>query len=254
MLLKGKNAVVTGARTGIGKAIVKRFLQEGANVWAVVHREDPEWLAEMQELAKPYLWVKPVIIDLSDEAAIAAGVKQIFSEKLPIDILVNAAGIVSPNRLIQMTPLAEMHRVMQLNFFAAVQLCQLVSRVMCRQKRGVMVNIASVAGIDGDFSQLEYASSKAALICATRKMAYEWASMGIRVNAIAPGPTDTGMIGGMDDKVMSEVMARNTMNRMGRPEEVANLCAFLASDESSYITAQTIRIDGGGTNFVSTVR
>jgi len=254
-MIGGRNAIVTGARTGIGKAIVHRFARDGVNVWAVVHREDSVWMEEMQSLAAENgVWIKPVNIDLGDEVAIAAGMKSIISEKLPIDILVNAAGVVSPNRLIQMTALAEMRRVMQVNFFAAVQICQLASRVMCRRKSGAIVNIASVAGIDGDFSQLEYASSKAALICATKKMAFEWGPMGIRVNAIAPGPVETGMIGGMDDAVMSEVIKRSTLNRLGQPEEVANLCVFLASDEASYITAQTIRIDGGGVNFVSTVK
>lgn len=247
MLLQGKNAIVTGARTGIGKAIVYKFAQQGANVWAVVHREDQEWLEEMQMLGMVHnVWIKPVYIDLSDETAIATGIKSIIQEKLPIDILVNAAGVVSPNRLIQMTPLSEMHNVMQVNFFAAIQICQLVSRVMCRQKSGSIVNIASIAGIDGDLAQLEYAASKAALICATKKMAYEWGPYGIRVNAIAPGLTDTKMLGSMDNKVTEEMIEKNTLHRMGKPSEVASLCAYLSSEQTSYITAQVIRIDGGG--------
>ena len=150
-MLQGKNAIVTGARTGIGKAIVYKFAQSGVNVWAVVHREDKDWLEEIQMIAMVHnVWIRPIYIDLNDEAEIAIGIKQIIQERLSIDILVNAAGVVSPNRLIQMTPLAEMHRVMQVNFFAAVQICQLVSRVMCRQKKGSIINIASIAGIDGD--------------------------------------------------------------------------------------------------------
>ena len=195
-----------------------------------------------------------IYIDLNDEAEIAIGIKQIIQERLSIDILVNAAGVVSPNRLIQMTPLAEMHRVMQVNFFAAVQICQLVSRVMCRQKKGSIINIASIAGIDGDLAQLEYASSKAALICATKKMAYEWGNYGVRVNAIAPGLTETKMLDTMDDQVTIEMVKKNTLGRKGKPHEVANLCVFLADEQSSYITAQTIRIDGGGINFASTIR
>jgi len=247
MQLAGKNAIVTGARTGIGLAIVEKFAQNGANVWAVVHREDPEWLAKIETLSSENnVWIKPIYIDLNNETSISAGMKQIFTEKLPIDILVNAAGVVSPNRLIQMTAIDEMRRVMQVNFFAAVQMCQLVSRVMCRQKSGTIVNIASIAGLDGDLAQLEYASSKAALICATKKMAYEWGPYNIRVNAIAPGLTETKMLGTMDDAVTSEMVAKNTLGREGKPEEVASLCAYLASESSSYISAQTIRIDGGG--------
>ena len=253
MRLQGKNAIVTGARSGIGRAIVELFAREGANIWAIVHREDKEWLSAMERLAtEQHVSIKPVYIDLSDEEQIKQGMQTIIKEKLPIDILVNAAGIVSENRLIQMTNIQTMRDVMQVNFFAAVHMAQLASRVMCRQKSGSIINIASIAGLDGDYAQLEYAASKAALICATKKMAYEWGSYGIRVNAIAPGMTETKMIGGMDDKVTEDMVRHNTLGRKGKPKEVAQLALYLASEESSYITSQTIRIDGGGTNFIST--
>lgn len=253
MRLQGKNAIVTGARTGIGRACVELFAREGANIWAVVHREDKEWLAAMQALAEETgRWIRPLYIDLNDEEQIKLGIQSIIREKQSIDVLVNAAGIVSPNRLIQMTSMHTMHEVMQVNFFAAVQVAQLVSRVMCRQKSGSIINIASIAGLDGDYAQLEYAASKAALICATKKMAYEWGNYGIRVNAIAPGVTETKMINGMDDKVTEDMIRHNTLGRKGTPQEVAQLTLFLASEESGYISAQTIRIDGGGTNFIST--
>jgi 3-oxoacyl-[acyl-carrier protein] reductase len=203
--------------------------------------------------AEQHIWIKPVYIDLSDEEQIKQGMQSIIKEKLPIDVLVNAAGIVSENRLIQMTTMQTMHDVMNVNFFAAVQVVQLASRVMCRQKSGSIINIASIAGLDGDYAQLEYAASKAALICATKKMAFEWGSFGIRVNAIAPGMTETKMIGGMDDKVTEDMIRHNTLGRKGTPQEVAQLVLYLASEESTYITAQTIRIDGGGTNFISTI-
>lgn len=254
MRLQGKNAIVTGARSGIGRAIVELFAREGANIWAIVHREDQEWLSAMEQIAaEQNVWIQPVYIDLSDEEQIKQGMQAIIKEKLPIDILVNAAGIVSENRLIQMTTMQTMHEVMQVNFFAAVQVTQLASRVMCRQKSGSIINIASIAGIDGDYAQLEYASSKAALICATKKMAYEWGNYNVRVNAIAPGMTETKMIGGMDDKVTEDMVRHNTLGRKGHPLEVAQLALYLASEGSSYITAQTIRIDGGGTNFISTI-
>ena len=254
MRLQGKNAIVTGARSGIGRAIVELFARESANIWAIVHREDQEWLSAMERLAtEQHVWIKPVYIDLSDEEQIKQGMQTIIKEKLPIDILVNAAGIVSENRLIQMTTMQTMHDVMNVNFFAAVQVAQLASRVMCRQKNGSIINIASIAGLDGDYAQLEYAASKAALICATKKMAYEWGSFGIRVNAIAPGMTETKMIGSMDDKITEDIVRHNTLGRKGTPQEVAQLALYLAGEESTYITAQTIRIDGGGTNFISTI-
>lgn len=248
--LEGKNAIVTGARTGICRAVVEAYAQEGCNVWAVVHRDDPDFAIAMSKLAQRCgVWIKIVHINLEDEDDIKRGVREITTEKLPIDILVNGAGITSPSRLIAMTSMKDMHRVMQVNFFAAVQLAQLVSKNMLRQRKGSIINIASIAGIDGDLSQLEYGASKAALICATKKMAYEWGDFGIRVNAIAPGIIDTKMLGEMESKVVEELIRKTSLHRAGNPQEVAQLCLFLGSDKSSYISAQTIRIDGGGYKF-----
>lgn len=253
--LENKNAVITGARTGICRAVVEAFAEEGCNVWAVVHRDDEVFKSDMNAVAQRCgVWIKIVNINLEDEEDIKRGMREITSEKLSIDILINGAGITSPSRLIAMTSLKEMHRVMQVNFFAAVQLAQLVSKVMLRQRRGSIINIASIAGIDGDLSQLEYGASKAALICATKKMAYEWGDYGIRVNAVAPGIIDTKMLGEMESQVVEELIRKTSLHRAGKPSEIAQLCVFLGSDKSSYISSETIRIDGGGTNFVSTFK
>lgn len=248
--LEGKNAIVTGARTGICRAVVEAYAKEGCNVWAVVHRDDEQFTADMNALAQECgVWIKVVHINLEDEEDIKRGMKGITSEKLPIDILVNGAGVTSPSRLILMTSLKDMHRVMQVNFFAAVQMAQLTFKVMMRQKKGSIINIASIAGIDGDLSQLEYSASKAALICATKKMAYEWGDFNIRVNAVAPGLIETKMLGDMEPKVVEELVRKTSLHRTGQPEEIAQLCVFLGSDRSSYISSQTIRIDGGGYKF-----
>ena len=253
--LENKNAIITGARTGICRAVVEAFAENGCNVWAVVHRDDSVFKADMKDLAERCgVWIKIVNINLEDGEDIRRGMREITSEKIPIDILVNGAGITSPNRLIVMTPQKEMHRVMQVNFFAAVQMAQTVFKSMYRQQKGSIINIASIAGIDGDLSQLEYGASKAALICATKKMAYEWGGYGIRVNAIAPGLIDTKMMGDMEPRVVEELIRKTSLHRSGKPTEIANLCVFLASDKSSYISSETIRIDGGGTNFVSTFK
>lgn len=248
--LENKNAIVTGARTGICRAVVEAYAEEGCNMWAVVHRDAPDFTAAMQTLAERYgVWIKIVNINLEDEEDIKRGMREITSDKIPIDILVNGAGITSPSRLIAMTSLKEMHRVMQVNFFAAVQMAQLVSKVMVRQRRGSIINIASIAGIDGDLSQLEYGASKAALICATKKMAYEWGDYGIRVNAVAPGIIETKMLGEMESQVVEELIRKTSLHRAGKPSEIAQLCVFLGSDKSSYISSETIRIDGGGYKF-----
>lgn len=246
-MLTGKNAIVTGARTGIGKAIVYKFAQSGANIWAVVHREDQEWLEEMQMLGMVHnVWIRPVYIDLSDESSIAAGVKSIIAEKQPIDILVNAAGVVSPSRLFTMTPMDEMRHVMQVNYFAAIQMSQLVSRVMMRQKNGNIVHIASISAWGEDTSQLEYATSKAALICATKKMARELGQFGIRVNAVAPGLTNTKMINDMKPEALMQIKNGMALHRFGEPNEIAEAVCYLSCERSSFITGETIRVDGGG--------
>lgn len=248
--LERKNAIVTGARTGICRAVVEAYAKEGCNVWAVVHRDDDQFLSDMNTIAQDCgVWIKVVKINLEDEEDIKRGMREIIAEKLPIDILVNGAGVTSPSRLIVMTSLKDMHRVMQVNFFAAVQMSQLVSKVMLRQKCGSIINIASIAGIDGDLSQLEYGASKAALICATKKMAYEWGDFNIRVNAVAPGLIETKMLSEMESKVVDELVRKTSLHRVGQPEEIAQLCIFLGSDRSSYISSQTIRIDGGGYKF-----
>lgn len=253
MILQGKNAIITGARTGIGFATLELFAREGSNIWAIIHRDDESFLSKIQDLARLYnVWIKPVNIDLSDEISISNGLREIVSEKKNIDILINAAGLVSPNCLIQMTSLKVMRSVFDVNFFAPVQIMQIVSRVMMRQKSGSIVNVSSVAGIDGDMAQLEYAASKSALIAATIRFAYELSDYGIRVNAVAPGMTNTKMLAGMDDGVMVSYMKHKTMKRKAEPSEIANVCLFLASDNSSYVNAQTIKVDGGGVNFVST--
>ena len=244
--MKGKNAIVTGARTGIGLAILEKFVSNGMNVWAIVHREDEAFFAHINQLQHEHpVWIKTVVADLSDEESITKGIKRIILEKLPIDVLVNAAGTVGPNCLFHLTKMEEMHRVFDINFFAPMLITQLVTRQMARQKKGSIIIIASIAGIDGDPAQLEYSASKAALICATKKLAFELGPSGLRVNAIAPGTTETKMIDMMAEGVKREMAAKVALGRLGKPSEIADLCYYLASDESSYITGQTIRIDGG---------
>lgn len=244
--MKGKNAIITGARSGIGLAILDKFASKGVNAWAIVHRDDNTFITHVEYLQKEYgIWIKILYIDLSDTKSISDGIKNIFHEKIPVDVLVNAAGVVGTNRLFQMTSLEEMRKVFDVNFFAPIQIMQLVTRQMARQKQGCVINIASIAGMDGDPAQMEYSASKAALICATKKLAYELGSCGIRVNAIAPGTTETKMIDAMTAEIKHEMASKVALGRFGKPSEIADLCYFLASDESSYITGQTIRVDGG---------
>lgn len=246
-MIKDKNAIVTGARSGIGFATVHLFAQNGCNCWAVVHREDESFLASIAQWEQEYgVWIKPVHIDLSDSESIYAGIKQIMQEKLSIDILVNAAGVVSPNRLFSMTKMEDVRRVMEVNFFSVIELTQLVCRSMMRQRKGSIINIGSIAAWGEDTSQMEYAASKAALTIATKKLARELGVAGIRVNAVAPGLTQTKMLEELSEEQLQSITKGVALHRLGIPEEIAQVCLWLASDHASFVTGETIKADGGG--------
>ena len=252
MLLQGKNAIVTGARSGIGLATVHLFAKNGCNIWAVVHRDDEEFLANIAQWEQEYeVWIKPIHIDLNESESIKVGMKLIMQEKLPIDILVNAAGIVSPNRLFSMTKMEDIRKVMEVNFFSAIELTQLVCRTMMRQRNGSIVNICSIAAWGEDTSQMEYAASKAALTIATKKLARELGAAGIRVNAVCPGMTKTPMI--HDEAVQEEQLAadmeRYPLKRYGEPKEIALGIIYLLSEASSWTTGINLVIDGGLTTY-----
>ena len=187
-------------------------------------------------------------MELDNSDSIKQGMKVILGEKLPVGVLVNDAGIVSPNRLFSMTKMEDIRRVMEVNFFSAIELTQLACRPMMRQRSGSIINIASIAAWGEDTSQMEYAASKAAMVIATKKLARELGSAGIRVNAIAPGLTQTKMLDVLEDEAEAQIKKGLGLHRFGTPEEIAEVCLFLASDKSSYITGETIKVDGGGTD------
>ena len=246
MLLEGKNAVITGCNRGIGKSILETFVREGANVWALVRKESPEFTAFTQQLEHDCGgWIHPIYADLTDEKAVQEAVRHIRADKESVDILVNNAGIIGENYLFQMTPMVEMRKVLEVNFFAVMQLTQLISRLMVKKKRGSIVNLASVAALRGQPGQLEYAASKGAIIAATKKLALELGASGIRVNAVAPGVIETEMGQAMAAELREQELSQTVLGRSGKPEEVARAVAFLASDYASYITKQILVIDGG---------
>ncbi|MGI5830975.1 MAG: SDR family NAD(P)-dependent oxidoreductase [Thermoguttaceae bacterium] len=245
-LLENKNALITGCRRGIGRATLERFAAQGANVWAHVRAVTREFEVTASELAKKCgVQIRPIGFDLADHEAIKSGVKEIHSHKIPIDILVNNAGIVPESRLFLMTPIEQIRRVTEINYLSQILLTQLVSRSMVRQKRGSIIFLSSIAGLDGDPAQTEYSASKGAINAAVKKLAREFAPFGVRVNAVAPGLIDTDMGGAMSEELREQTVGSTLLKRPGKPEEVADAILFLASGMSSFMTGQILRVDGG---------
>lgn len=245
-MLRGKNAIITGARRGIGRATVEVFAEQGANVWACARKEDAAFEKDMAQLAKRYgVWIEPVYFELTDEGQMKQAVRQIQKEKKPVDILVNNAGVAAQSTSFPMTSLEKIKEVFEVNFFSQILLTQYVARMMLRQQAGSIVNLTSIAALDGEPAQLEYVGSKAAMAGATKKLAREFGGQGIRVNAVAPGVIDTDMGNQIEPELMDRMLEKTMLNRLGTPKEIANVIAFLASDQASYITGQVIRVDGG---------
>lgn len=246
MLLQGKTAVITGSSRGIGRAICEVFVKNGANIWACSNTPSQQYIQDLKDLAKSTsVWINPLFFDLRDYEQISSAMKEILSSKGSIDILVNNAGIVSKNALFQLTSMNTIRDVFEVNFFSHLHISQYILKAMSRQKSGSIIFISSIAGIDGEPGQLEYVCSKAALIGATKKLSRELSYANIRVNAIAPGVVKTDMIDNMKEDVMNRFIKQSSENRIGEPYEVANVALFLASDLSSFVTGQVIRVDGG---------
>jgi len=244
-LLKGKTAVLTGCMKGIGKATMETFAQNGADIFACCQFENQEFWAYIESLSKTNgVSITPVVFDLGDSEQIKNAAKIINSSKKRIDILVNIAGMTE-DAIFHMISMEQMKKIFEINFFAQMLLTQYITKLMLRNKKGSVINIVSITGIDGNPGQLSYSASKGALIAATKTLSAELAPQGIRVNAIAPGVIKTDMTEKLSPETFTHLMDKSALKHMGMASEVAGAILFLASDLSSYITGQILRVDGG---------
>ncbi len=243
-LLDGKIALVTGGSRGIGAAIVKRFAAEGAQV-AFTYRSSAgpaqEMAAEIESSggkAKAYQW------DAANYAQAEDLIKAVLEDFDRIDVLVNNAGITQDTLLLRMSE--EMwDQVLETNLKSVFNLTKHIARPMMKQRSGSIINVSSIVGITGNPGQVNYAASKAGIFGLTKSVAKELGSRGIRCNAIAPGFIETDMTDELDEKVREAYLQNIPLKRLGRTEEVADLCVFLGSDRSTYITGQVIPVCGG---------
>jgi len=243
-LLEGKTALVTGASKGIGKAIAMKYAQEGANVAFTYLSSVERGQALEAELTAFGVKAKGYRSDASDFAAAETLINGVVADFGSLDIIVNNAGITKDNLLMRMTE--EMwDTVINVNLKSCFNTVKAATRTMMKQRSGSIINITSVVGVKGNAGQANYSASKAGIIGFTKSVALELGSRGIRSNAIAPGFIETEMTDALDEKTVQSWRDGIPLKRGGSPDEVADLCVFLGSDNSSYITGQTIHVDGG---------
>jgi 3-oxoacyl-[acyl-carrier protein] reductase len=242
MRLKDRVCVVTGGARGIGRGIVETFAREGARrVWALDVND-----AEFPGLEKAFPAVKGMVVDVTDSAAVTAAVERMTAESGPIDVLVNNAGITKDAMLHKMAD-ADWDAVIGVNLKGVFLVTRAVSPRMVEKGSGSIISIASIVGLDGNIGQSNYAASKGGIVAMTKGWAREFARKGakVRANAVSPGYTRTPMIESVPAKVLEPIIARTPLGRLAEIQDIANAVLFLASDESSFITGQVLRVDGG---------
>lgn len=245
-LLEKKVCIITGAAQGIGRAIAEQFAADGAIVYACDMKEGAmdEWADACEE--KYQTKIVPLYFDVTDAAAVKTAFMSTFKAEGRIDVLVNNAGVVF-NKKIGMILRPETELMFRVNVIAVIEMVQLVSRLMQRNGGGSIVNIASVTAVLGSPGQSAYSATKGAIMSFTKSAAKELATLGIRVNAVAPGIVKTERFAELYEQSGEKIDARIqriALGRLGTPEDVANACSFLGSDRSAYISGQILGVDG----------
>ena len=248
MRLKDKICIVTGAAQGIGLATATKFAAEGATV--IVCDVKPAAIDAAVTQCVQHTGragcAEGHVVDVTDRAQVDAMVAAVKARHGRIDVLVNNAGITKDARLVKMTE-AQFDAVIDVNLRGVFHCAQAVAETMTAQGGGVILNASSVVGIYGNFGQTNYAASKFGVIGFTKTWSRELGPKGVRVNAVAPGFVETPILSTIPDKVLQQMREQVPLHRLGKPEEIANVYAFLASDEASYINGAVIEVSGGMT-------
>lgn len=242
--MKGKNAVITGATKGIGRAICLKLASLGANIVVNFRSNENEALELVKELKEMGVKAEAFKGDVSNFEE-AQGLIKFAKEKLgSVDILVNNAGITKDTLILRMKE-EDFDSVINVNLKGCFNTSKAVSQIMIKQRGGSIINISSVVGITGNAGQCNYAASKAGILGFSKSLAKELGARGVRVNCVAPGFIETDMTKDLKDEYKETLISGTVLKRMGTPEDVAKAVAFLASEESAYITGQVINVDGG---------
>lgn len=242
--MSDKIAIVTGGSRGIGAAIAKKLASRGMTVIINYCGSEDRALAVKSEIEAAGGQAEAWRCDISDCGQCESFVKAVMEKYGRIDVLVNNAGITRDGLMMRMSD-EDFSRVIDTNLKGTFYMMRFASRHMIKARKGRIINMASVVGLMGNAGQVNYAASKAGVIGATKSAAKELASRGITVNAIAPGFIDTEMTGALSEKVQEQILTQIPLGTFGKPEDIANCAAFLASDEAAYITGQVIQVDGG---------
>ena len=243
-LLENKSAIITGATRGIGRGIAVEFAKQGANV-AFTYSSSVDAATALEEELKSYgVSAKGYQSNAANFDAAQELAKEVHKEFGSIDILVNNAGITKDNLLMRISE-DDFDKVIEVNLKSVFNLTKAVIRPMMKQRAGSIINMSSIVGLNGNAGQANYAASKAGIIGFSKSVALELGSRNIRSNVVAPGFIETEMTAKLDEEVVKGWRAGIPLKRGGTPEDIANVCVFLASDMSAYVTGQTLNVDGG---------
>ncbi len=244
----GRVIFITGCNRGIGRAVVNKFAktEPDAKILAHARKETPEFLEFINLIKNAGVEIEPVYFDLSKPDEIKSSLTAMLKANKKIDVLVNNAGVVKEPKSFLMCDMQTLRETFEINFFAQAMITQIICRALIRNGSGAIINLSSAAGMFGAEGRFEYSASKSAIACMTKCLALELAPFKIRVNAVAPGMTDTEMISTMEDKARNNLIANSVSKRLANPDEIANVIYFLASENSSYINGQILIANGGG--------